>query len=321
MAVRKRKKRLCLTRDEFSPDFLVCEDVAHYVPGREPRLVWRDDELGSWIYSGDCLLLLERINKRYPEGIFDLIFADPPYFLSNGRITCYAGRMVSVDKGHWDKIEDVPRMHAFNKAWLHACQKALKLNGTIFVSGTAHVIHSVGFAMQELGYKLLNDIVWIKPTPPTNLSCGYFTHATETIIWAAKNKKSKHRFNYQLMRQEAQGGQMKSVWKDLRWRENEVGPLLEVLPPRRDEKKYGKHPTQKPLALLERIIRAASDEGSLVFDPFLGSGTTAVAAIALRRRCVGCELDAKYLAIAKKRVAAAGKEAKSGLLAGHASEK
>ena len=153
-------------------------------------------------------------------------------------------------------------MHEFNTAWLAACQRVLKPNGSIWVSGTSHVIHSVGFAMQQLGFKLLNDISWVKPNPPPNLSCRYFTHATETLIWAAKDKKSRHTFNYKLMKETNRGKQMKSVW--------------EIRPPEPWEKKFGKHPTQKPVALLERILLASTNEGDLVLDPFCGGGTTLV---------------------------------------------
>jgi len=141
-----------------------------------------------------------------------MIFADPPYFLSNGGITCHAGKMVKVDKGDWDKSRGPEENHQFNTEWLRRCQRVLKPNGTIWVTGTHHVIFSVGYAMQQLGYKILNDIAWEKPNPPPNLSCRYFTHSTETIIWAAKSEKSKHHFNYQAMRQANHGKQMKTVW-------------------------------------------------------------------------------------------------------------
>src|SRR6266403_1159357 len=130
------------------------------------------------IYQGDCLEILSSI----PENSVDLVFADQPYFLSNGGITCHAGKMVSVNKGAWDVSKGPDSNHAFNTAWLAACQRVLKPNGGIWVSGTSHVIHSVGFAMQQLGFKLLNDISWVKPNPPPNLSCRYFTHATDPLI-------------------------------------------------------------------------------------------------------------------------------------------
>src|SRR6266700_4075707 len=236
------------------------------------------------IYQGDCLEILAQI----PESTVDLVFADPPYFLSNGGITCHAGRMVSVNKGDWDKSRGPDANHDFNRAWLAACQRVLKPNGSMWVSGTAHVIHSVGFAMQQLGFKLLNDISWVKPNPPPNLSCRYFTHATETLIWAAKNSKSRHTFNYKLMKEINRGKQMKSVW--------------EIRPPEPWEKKFGKHPTQKPVALLERILLASSHEGDLVLDPFSGSGTTLLAAFRLHRHALGCELSAEFLNLSIRRI-------------------
>jgi len=236
------------------------------------------------IYQGDCLEILEKI----PESSVDLVFADPPYFLSNGGITCHAGKMVSVNKGDWDKSKGPGANHEFNRAWLAAAQRVLKPNGGIWVSGTAHVIHSVGFAMQQLGFKLLNDISWVKPNPPPNLSCRYFTHATETLIWAAKNSKSRHTFNYKCMKEINRGKQMKSVW--------------EIRPPESWEKRFGKHPTQKPVALLERILLASSHEGDLVLDPFLGGGTTLLTAFRLRRHALGCELSAEFLSLSIRRI-------------------
>ena len=251
------------------------------------RTVLSDDSHGVWLYQGNSLEVLDALASRYPDGLFDMIFADPPYFLSNGGITCHAGRMVKVDKGDWDKSRGPELNHEFNTEWLRRCQRVLKPNGTIWVSGTQHVIFSVGYAMQQLGFKILNDIAWEKPNPPPNLSCRYFTHSTETLLWAAKTGKSKHCFNYQLMRQIAGGKQMKSVWR--------IGA------PRTEEKKFGKHPTQKPVALIERCILASTREGDLVMDPFLGGGTTAVAALATKRRCLGIELDESNLKLASKR--------------------
>ncbi len=223
-----------------------------------------------------------------PPETVDLVFADPPYFLSNDGITCHAGRMVSVNKGDWDRSRGPDINHEFNRAWLQACQRVLKPNGTIWVSGTSHVIHSVGFAMQQLGFKLLNDITWVKPNPPPNLSCRYFTHATETVIWAAKGKKSRHIFHYGAMKQLSGGKQMKSVW--------------EILPPERQEKRFGKHPTQKPVALLERILLASTNEADLVLDPFLGSGTTAIACLLRRRWFCGLETESTFVLLALRRI-------------------
>jgi site-specific DNA-methyltransferase (adenine-specific) len=251
---------------------------------RLPQAEFEDKKHGIRIYQGDCLEILAGI----PESCIDLIFADPPYFLSNGGITCHAGRMVSVNKGEWDRSRGPDANHEFNRAWLAACQRVLKPNGTIWVSGTSHVIHSVGFAMQQLGFKLLNDITWVKPNPPPNLSCRYFTHATETIVWAARSAKSKHVFNYDLMKKLAGGKQMKSVWT--------------IPPPEPWEKRFGKHPTQKPIALLERILLASSDEGDFVLDPFMGSGTTLLTALRLRRHAIGCEFSAEWLSLSLRRI-------------------
>jgi site-specific DNA-methyltransferase (adenine-specific) len=253
-------------------------------PIKLPAPVFDDPKHHIRLYQGDCLELLALI----PESSVDLIFADPPYFLSNGGITCHAGRMVSVNKGDWDKSKGPGANHEFNRAWLAACQRILKPNGSIWVSGTAHIIHSVGFAMQQLGFKLLNDVSWVKPPPPPQLSCRYFTHATETLIWAARDKKSRHTFNYKLMKETNRGKQMKSVW--------------EIKPPETWEKRFGKHPTQKPVALLERILLASSNEGDLVLDPFSGSGTTALAALRTRRTAVGLELSYEYLTLTVQRL-------------------
>ncbi len=253
---------------------------------RLPQAVFHDPKHHIRIYQGDCLEILAAI----PQDCIDLIFAVPPYFLSNGGITCHAGRMVSVNKGDWDRSRGPDANHEFNRAWLAACQRVLKPNGTIWVSGTSHIIHSVGFAMQQLGFKLLNDISWVKPNPPPNLSCRYFTHATETILWAAKSAKSRHTFHYAEMKRLAGGKQMKSVW--------------EILPPDREEKRFGKHPTQKPVALLERILLAASSEGDLVLDPFMGSGTSAVVSLRLKRQILAIDFESSSVGLTLARVSA-----------------
>jgi len=255
------------------------------MPNNLPTPAFDDPAHHLRLYQGDCLEILAAI----PASSVDLVFADPPYFLSNGGITCHAGKMVSVHKGDWDKSRGPDANHEFNRAWLAAAQRILKPNGSIWVSGTAHVIHSVGFAMQQLGFKLLNDISWVKPNPPPNLSCRYFTHATETIIWAAKDKKSRHTFHYKLMKETNRGKQMKSVWEGIR-------------PPEPWEKRFGKHPTQKPVALLERILLASTNEGDLVLDPFAGSATTLLAALRLSRQAAGCELNAEFLTLSLRRL-------------------
>jgi site-specific DNA-methyltransferase (adenine-specific) len=289
-----------VTEIDYSPEAVHEAQPHRYGAAAVPVLAW-DDPPRTYLYTGDCLSLLSQVNERYPDGIFDLIFADPPYFLSNGGVTCKNGRMVPVDKGDWDKSSGPDQDHEFNRTWLQACQAALKPNGTIWVSGTSHVIYSVGFAMQQLGFKILNNITWEKPNPPPNLSCRYFTHSTETIIWARKSEKSRHKFNYDAMREENLGKQMKCVWR--------------LKSPESWEKAHGKHPTQKPVALLQRIIKASSDEGELIFDPFMGSGTTGVASAMLNRRFVGIDADPAYTAVAGKRIRDAGKHFEEGLFA------
>ena len=247
------------------------------------RIKYRDEGGEFTLVQGDSLKLLAEM----PDESVDMIFADPPYFLSNGGMTCKSGKMTSVNKGSWDMSHGVEADFQFHLTWLSECQRLLKPHGSMWVSGTRHIIFGVGFAMQHLGYKLLNDITWYKRNPPPNLSCRYFTHSTETIIWASRNDKAKHKFNYQLMKEHNDGKQMKSLWN--------------ILPPRKDEKRFGKHPTQKPIELLERIILSSTDEGDLVLDPFSGSGTTGIAAIRNQRRYIGLELEDEYIDLASKR--------------------
>ncbi len=252
-----------------------------------PEVYFERNAPTARLYLGDALRLLRQCRAES----FDLIFADPPYFLSNGGITCQNGQMVTVNKGEWDKAPSVEKMHEFNTAWLKECRRVLKPSGTLFVSGTSHNIYSVGFAMQSLGYKILNDIAWYKINPPPNLSCRYFVHATETILWAKRDEKVRHLFNYEQMKAMGDpmpGKQMQSLWR--------------ILPPGKHEKRYGKHPTQKPEALLLRIIAAASQPGDIVLDPFCGSGTTGVAAARMGRAFVGFDSEELYLETARKRI-------------------
>jgi site-specific DNA-methyltransferase (adenine-specific) len=252
------------------------------------RLAYQCTKRRLYLYQADCLLLMDALLQKHPKGCFDMIFADPPYFLSNGGFTCQGGKMVSVHKGDWDRLNSLTAMHEFNRTWLAKCQQLLKPNGTIWISGTMHNIFSVGLALQELEFKLLNDITWVKPNPPPNLSCRYFTHATETLIWAAKNKKSKHHFAYASMKAENGGKQMKSVWT--------------IKPPEPAEKALGKHPTQKPVLLLRRCIEAATEVGNFIFDPFAGSSSTGVAAAALGRAFCGVELEDTYIDLSIRRL-------------------
>lgn len=252
--------------------------------GRRREPFFEDPGRGSRLYLGDALELLQDCKPAS----FDLIFADPPYFLSNDGISCQAGKMVSVNKGVWDKAESFEEVHSFNCRWLEACRRILKPDGAIWVSGTSHNIHSVGYAMQTLGYKILNDIAWYKVNPPPNLSCRYFVHSTETVLWARKRPKGRHTFNYELMKEVNGGKQMQSLWH--------------ITPPGPREKRYGKHPTQKPEALLDRIVLSSTNPGELVLDPFCGSGTTGVACARHGRGFVGFDLAEEWLAVAAKRL-------------------
>ena len=229
---------------------------------------------------------------QIPDNCVDLIFVDPPYFLSSGGITCSSGKRVCVDKGGWDKSRNIESIHDFNKKWLLDSKRILKPNGTIWVCGTFHNIFSVGFALQELDFKILNNIVWEKQDPPPNLTQKYFTHASEHLIWASKTKHSKHTFNYDMLKTISNGKPMKSVWRDI-WKMPSAN---------NSEKVFGKHPTQKPEGVIERAILASSNTGDLVFDPFCGSGTTGVVCKKQNRKFVGIDNNIEYLNIAKKRL-------------------
>lgn len=246
---------------------------------------------GAVLYWGDCMKILE----NYPADYFDMIFADPPYRLSNGGITCHNGKMVSVDKGNWDVSEGVQDDLAFHLEWIKACRKVLKPNGTIWISGTYHSIYQTGVALQGTGFHILNDIAWFKPNASPNLSCRYFTASHESLIWARKDKKAKHKFNYEIMKEKdwpedtvkKPGLQMRSVWR--------IGT------PKKEEKKFGKHPTQKPLDLLRRIVLASTVKGDIILDPFTGSSTTGIAALENGRKFVGIDMEKEYLNLSKKR--------------------
>jgi site-specific DNA-methyltransferase (adenine-specific) len=240
---------------------------------------------------GNCFEVLEEM----PENTFDMIFADPPYHLSNGGFTCQAGKAVSVNKGKWDESKGIDEDFQFHLDWINACRRVLKPNGTIWISGTYHSIYSCGFALQKANYKILNDIIWYKPNASPNLSCRYFTASHETLLWAIKDKKEKHTFNYELLKNskwendnyKKENKQMRSVW-DI--------PTLKGY-----EKKFGKHPTQKPLELLKRVILASTNKGDLILDPFTGSSTTGIMAMKLGRGFVGIDKEKEYLDLSIKR--------------------
>ncbi len=234
------------------------------------------------LLHGNSIELLQQFDFK-----FDMIFADPPYFLSNGGISIQSGKIVCVDKGEWDKGGTPEIINSFNREWLKLCREKLKENGTIWISGTYHNIFSVANQLSELDYKILNVITWAKTNPPPNISCRYFTFSTEFIIWARKTNKIPHYYNYALMKRINNGKQMTDVWHlpaIAKW-----------------EKSCGKHPTQKPLALLTRIILSSTQKGAWILDPFTGSSTTGIAANLLQRKFLGIDKEENYLALSKER--------------------
>lgn len=255
------------------------------------------------LYQADSLEFL----KELPESSVDMIFADPPYLLSNGGFTCQAGRAVSVNKGKWDVSNGLEEDFNFHLNWIKACKRVLKPNGTLWVSGTYHSIYECGFALRATGFHILNDITWYKPNASPNLSGRYFAASHETLIWARKDKKAKHLFNYKLMRManwpadflKRPGKQMRSVWA--------------INTPAPHEKKFGKHPTQKPLDLLNRIVLASTKEGDLILDPFAGSSTTGMAAVMNNRKFIGVDTEKKYLDLSIKRLEELNRDMKSKL--------
>ena len=243
------------------------------------------------LYHKDCLKILEQL----PENSIDMVFADPPYLLSNGGFTVHAGKMVSVNKGDWDKSNGLEKDFEFHLEWIKAVKRILKPSGTLWISGTYHSIYQCGFALQVAGFHVLNDIAWFKPNASPNLSCRFFTASHETLIWARKDKKAKHVFNYDLMKNgvwpedalKKPGLQMRSVWS--------MGT------PRPSEKKFGKHPTQKPIDLLKRVILASTNKGDIILDPFTGSSTTGIASVINNRKFIGIDLDKSFLDLSVKR--------------------
>tara|TARA_R110002050_G_scaffold100905_4_gene208818 strand:- start:517 stop:1389 length:873 start_codon:yes stop_codon:yes gene_type:complete len=242
------------------------------------------------LYNADSLDIMSRL----PDNCIDMIFADPPYMLSNDGFSCQNGKMVSVNKGKWDKSKGFEDDLLFHETWLGQCKRILKSNGTIWVSGTYHSIYQCGFLIQKLGFHVLNDIAWFKPNAAPNLSCRFFTASHETLIWARKEKKAKHIFNYDKMKNgifpkdtiKKPNTQMRSVWS--------------IPTPSPKEKKFGKHPTQKPLALLRRVVEASTNKGDIILDPFNGGGTTGMAVKMLgNRQYIGVDMNVDYLELTK----------------------
>jgi site-specific DNA-methyltransferase (adenine-specific) len=243
------------------------------------------------LYLGDCIEILRSI----PPDSVDLIFADPPYNLSNGGFTCHSGRRAPVHKGRWDESRGMVGDFRFHQSWIHACRRVLREEGSIWISGTYHSIYGCGYALAADGFHILNDICWFKPNAPPNLSGRYFTASHETLIWARKNPGSRHCYHYKEMKEgnwpedpfKKPGRQMRSVWS--------------IPASKGQEKHQGRHPTQKPCALLQRVIRASSDVGNLVLDPFTGSSTTGLAAAYLGRRFIGIDTSADYIDLSVRR--------------------
>lgn len=234
------------------------------------------------LLQGDVFEVLPQFDFK-----FDMVFADPPYFLSNNGLTIKNGKITSVNKGKWDKSNGFEHINDFNRKWLKYIRDKMKEDATIWISGTMHNIFSIGQILSELDFKILNIVTWQKTNPPPNFSCRYFTHSTEQIIWARKNAKIPHYFNYDLMKEINEDKQMKDVW-----------PLPAIA---KWEKSCGKHPTQKPLSVLTRIILATTKQGAWILDPFAGSSTTGIAANLLERKFLGIEIEEEYLYISKQR--------------------
>lgn len=224
--------------------------------------------------------------KHLQANTVDLIIADPPYFLSKNGFSNSGGKMVSVNKGDWDKGSEA-NAYKFYDLFLSEAYRVLDVNGTLWVFGTMHNVYLLGYLLQRNGFKLLNNITWQKSNPVPNLSCRMFTHSTETILWA-KKPEGKQFFNYALMKEINANKQMKDVWTT-----SSIN---------RSEKRFGNHPTQKPLALIKRIIQASAKKDYLILDPFVGSGTTVVAGKILGIKTIGIDSSSEYLEIAKQRV-------------------
>lgn len=234
------------------------------------------------LIKGDCMLALSEMS-----GQFDMIFADPPYFLSGAGKTMKGKNVVPVYKGDWDTVRSDEEKDDFNYKWLSLCRNLLKDDGTIWISGTFHNIYSVERVLNKLGYKLLNVITWQKLDPPPSITGTRFNFSSEYIIWAAKSNTSRYCFNFDVMKRLNGGKQMPDVWQL---------PSVSAW-----EKRCGKHPTQKPMRLLYRIILACTQEGNSILDPFSGSCTTGIVANLLGRNFVGIDQDEEFLKLGVRR--------------------
>jgi modification methylase len=246
------------------------------------------------IVAGDCVDNL----RRLPDASIDLIFADPPYNLQlENMLTRPDASMVDAVDDDWDKFASFADYDAFSKAWLTECRRVLKPNGTIFVIGSYHNIFRLGVTLQDLGFWMLNDIIWRKANPMPNFRGRRFTNAHETMIWASRDAKAKgYTFNYEALKAGNEDCQVRSDW---------YLPLCTGAERLKGDDGAKAHPTQKPEALLARIILSASNAGDVVLDPFFGTGTTGAVAKKLGRRFIGLERDPGYIKHAERRIAAA----------------
>lgn len=259
--------------------------------GRKPYY-YQENSPSFALYLGNCLSILQDMKA---ESV-NMIFADPPYNLSNDGYSVHSGKRISVNKGKWDKSAGFETDADFHLAWIEQCRRVLKQNGTIWISGTYHSIYQCGYALQKLGYHILNEVAWYKPNASPNLACRMFAASHETLIWARKDKSAKHIFNYKKMKYDDwpedklknKDKQMRSVWS--------------INTPKKSEKECGKHSTQKPLALLERIVLASTNRGQVILDPFTGSSTTGIATFMHGRKFIGFDIEKKYLNLSKKRI-------------------
>ena len=289
----KNKKSVKYNLPKSSTDFYSIKETSdgNNYQKRPFPVYYKNPEQSVRLLLGNCVEILNQAR----ENSVDMIFADPPYFLSSGSFTCQNGKMVSVKKGDWDLSNGTKKNFDFHVEWIKACRRVLKPNGTIWISGTYHSIYQCGFALEINKFHFLNDIAWFKPNASPNLSCRFFTASHETLLWARKEKKSKHTFNYNSMKNgdwpedqlKKPGLQMRSVWS--------------INTPKPTEKKFGKHPTQKPLDLLKRIVLASTNKGDLILDPFAGSSTTGLAAYLYGRNFVGIDTEKQYLDLSVKR--------------------
>jgi modification methylase len=241
------------------------------------------------VIEGDCLDILPAL----PERSIDLVFADPPYNLQLNQ-ELWRPNMTRVDAVNdaWDRFESFEDYDAFTRAWLAACRRVLKDDGALWVIGTYHNIYRIGAILQDLGYWVLNDVIWVKTNPMPNFRGVRFTNAHETLIWASKSRGSKYTFSHHAVKALNEELQMRSDW------------LLPVCSGRERLRLNGAraHSTQKPEALLYRVILSSTNPGDVILDPFFGTGTTGAVARRLRRHWIGIEREARYIALARQRI-------------------